>query len=900
MQTITGELPTDPARDVARARPARRAGALVAAAAAALLAACSSGSGNGVNIGSGSSSNDTVSPDYPIAYIKRALPDAADPAAEPLEDDLRVQRVWNGPADVWLRERSAPSALEKNITERITEGEWDVRDLDVSPDARKLVFAMRPPLLENADESEQPKWAIYEYEVATDTLRRVIQSDIVASEGHDVSPHYLPDGRIVFSSTRQRQAKAVLLDEGKPQFEALDEDRSEPAFVLHVMNADGSGIRQVSFNASHDRDATVLSDGRLMWSRWDHAPGRNGIHLYTANPDGTGVELLYGANSHATGTDGQAIQFVHAREMQDGRVLALVRPFAGTDFGGDLVVIDAKTYVENAQPTLANAGMRGPAQSRATPNEVLTIPGPSPGGRFNSAFPLWDGTGRILVSWNQCRLLDATASPARIVPCTSDRLAAPGATAAPPLYSVWMFDPGQNTLQPVMQPVEGVMVTDVVAAQPRTEPRVILDKLPGLDLDADLVAEGVGVLHIRSVYDFDGTDTTTAGIAALADPRLTRADQRPARFVRLEKPVSQPDPQVRRIDPASFGATPYMREILGYAPVEPDGSVRIKVPANVAFQVSVLDADGRRISPVHRAWLQVRAGEVVQCNGCHAPGGQSPRSHGRQGLFAAVNTGARTTGQPFPNTVPAFSPDAGETMAQTRARTSCASDVPRCRALAPSVDVSYEDVWTDPVAAGRPADASFALRYADLRSPMPTSADCTTRWSATCRIVIHYERHIHPLWSLPRPVLAADGVTVVDDHACTGCHSPRDAANAARVPAGQLDLSDAPSDEQPLQKRAYRELLFTDNAQDVNMGALQDILVPGPVDPATGRPTFVTVPVAAPMTAGSARASTRFFGRFAAGGSHAGWLSAAELRLLSEWLDIGAQYYNDPFAAPLD
>jgi hypothetical protein len=24
-------------------------------------------------------------------------------------------------------------------------------------------------------------------------------------------------------------------------------------------------------------------------------------------------------------------------------------------------------------------------------------------------------------------------------------------------------------------------------------------------------------------------------------------------------------------------------------------------------------------------------------------------------------------------------------------------------------------------------------------------------------------------------------------------------------------------------------------------------------------------------------------------------LSTAELRLLSEWLDIGAQYYNDPF-----
>ena len=29
-------------------------------------------------------------------------------------------------------------------------------------------------------------------------------------------------------------------------------------------------------------------------------------------------------------------------------------------------------------------------------------------------------------------------------------------------------------------------------------------------------------------------------------------------------------------------------------------------------------------------------------------------------------------------------------------------------------------------------------------------------------------------------------------------------------------------------------------------------------------------------------------------------LSEAELRLLSEWLDIGAQYYNNPFDVPVN
>jgi hypothetical protein len=44
----------------------------------------------------------------------------------------------------------------------------------------------------------------------------------------------------------------------------------------------------------------------------------------------------------------------------------------------------------------------------------------------------------------------------------------------------------------------------------------------------------------------------------------------------------------------------------------------------------------------------------------------------------------------------------------------------------------------------------------------------------------------------------------------------------------------------------------------------------------------------------------RFFSLFAPGGSHAGRLNPAELKLVAEWVDVGAQYFNDPFVAPLD
>src|SRR5690606_29536162 len=414
----------------------------------------------------------------------------------------------------------------------------------------------------------------------------IIASDIVAESGHDVFPHYLPDGRIVFSSTRQRQAKAILLDEGKPQFDALDEDRNEPAFVLHVMDADGENLKQISFNQSHDLDPTVLDDGRILFSRWDRAGTVNGIHLYTMNPDGTGLELLYGAESHATGTGGGLVQFVGAREMPDGRVMAVVRPFVNGSLGGDVVAIDVRAFVENQQAVATFAGLSGPAQVPATVNVVVTGDSPSPGGRFTSAFPLWDGTGRILTTWSMCRLVDPEG---RILPCTEDRLADETLEPAPPLYGVWIYDPRDQTQLPIVVGEEGVLISEVVAAQPRPNPRFIPPSIPS-GIGAQLVTERAGIINIRSVYDVDGV--AVQDIAALANPAVTTADQRPARFLRVVKAVAIPDDEVVELPNTAFGPNIRngMREIVAYAPIEPDGSVRIKVPAEVPLAVQLVDA----------------------------------------------------------------------------------------------------------------------------------------------------------------------------------------------------------------------------------------------------------------------------------------------------------------------
>ena len=188
----------------------------------------------------------------------------------------------------------------------------------------------------------------------------------------------------------------------------------------------------------------------------------------------------------------------------------------------------------------------------------------------------------------------------------------------------------------------------------------------------------------------------------------------------------------------------------------------------------------------------------------------------------------------------------------------------------------------------------------------PATVNCFPVWSPTGRITIHYATagtragQIHPLWSVPRPAGGVDDGTgtgtLIYPQTCTYCHSrvnPMDPA-MPQLPAASLELTDEVSDEDALQLRAYRELLFPRNELELDaMGAVQVKLVPG-VD-ADGNPTQVPVPLAPSMSALNARGSTAFFNRFRPGGTHAGYLTTAELRLLSEWLDIGAQYYNDPF-----
>ena len=139
---------------------------------------------------------------------------------------------------------------------------------------------------------------------------------------------------------------------------------------------------------------------------------------------------------------------------------------------------------------------------------------------------------------------------------------------------------------------------------------------------------------------------------------------------------------------------------------------------------------------------------------------------------------------------------------------------------------------------------------------------------------------------------------------CINCHTQIDPADGMTViePAGQLELTDGLSPQVPEQFHAYRELLAGDNLQVVMNGALVDAQQQIGVD-IDGNPIFDVIPIPSPATSAGARQSGDFFDRFEDSASnltvdHSTFLNSAERRLIAEWLDVGAQYYNNPFDVP--
>ncbi len=826
-------------------------GAVVIAAIVGLLTACSgSGGDSGGSVTTGS--------DVSVAYVKRPSATMGNP----------TDSIMTGQGgDLYIRDKSSPSSSETNITGSETQGQGDVSDPEVSYDGSKLLFAMHRP--------QDTTWGIWEYNISRKQLRRITCD--ASAQGDDVDPAYLPDGRIVFVSNRQEGTKRQMQAQGITPYTYVDEYEREATTALHVMNSDGTNCKQISFNQSHDRNPTVLRTGEIMFARWDHVGERNQFSIFKVNPDGTNLFVVYGAHSPGN-------SYLHSREMADGRVISSLMPLSRTREGGSLEIIDINNYSDIDSPGSSNPPANQLGQQRGqfqvtrllfsdrsdADHEAMRNGDISPLGRYSTPYPLWDGTNRVLTVFTPSQPVQST-----------NALGQPVTVEGTPRYGIYMLDLSNKTLRPVVLPQDGYYYSDPVAIQARPVPTVKSNFTPD-----PTIGTGLGLFDVNTVYDTDSRErmgnAVLAGTESIPRDSLSRPDianlklpgtsayaNRVARFVRLTKAVPLP----AGMDRMALGETENeMQQIVGYAVIEPDGSIRARVPADTAVNIAALDKDGRAFTP-HTHWIQAREGERRFCKGCHSSrlgttdpsGGSTLNDPARVGIHPG---GTSTT-----------------TMAQTRASGDATyANLKR--------DPSYTDYWTTQYNASATPEASITLSYAGSATPtIKGPASCATTWSAKdCAIVINYPDHI-------QPILTAK---------CVSCHSGTSAS------AG-IDLTNAIAGAFG-RVTSYQELLVGDTLLDANGQPIITVNDDGevmiarespPVVPSSARDSrlierlFEQTLKAGAASVSSTRAFCRAGGASCVNGAtyqnHSAMLNVAEKRLISEWIDIGGQYYNDPF-----
>jgi hypothetical protein len=196
-----------------------------------------------------------------------------------------------------------------------------VRDPEVHFDGTRIVFAMRRDIDDD--------YHLYEMQADGTGLHQLT----FASGVTDIDPLYLPDDRILFSSTRE------------PKYCMCNR---HIMCNLFCMDADGANIHQLGKNTLHEGHPVLMPDGRVLYDRWEYVDRNFGDAqgLWTVYPDGTNHAVFYGNNTWSPGGAIDARTIPHS-----ARALCVFGSCHDRPWGA-LALIDTRLGVDGREPVL--------------------------------------------------------------------------------------------------------------------------------------------------------------------------------------------------------------------------------------------------------------------------------------------------------------------------------------------------------------------------------------------------------------------------------------------------------------------------------------------------------------------------------------------------------------------
>ncbi len=243
-----------------------------------------------------------------IVFTKHHIMGGSHYAYTEAQSDAQSERTFVPGTALCMLEFNGTSASVKTLIE---DKNGVIRDPEVSWDGKRILFAWKK-------DDRKDDYHLYEMEAASGKVRQITEGLGYA----DYEPAYLPNGDIIFNSSRCVQTVDCYTTE---------------VSNLYTCDINGKYLRRLCFDQVHTNFPTVLNDGRVVYTRWEYNDrGQVFVQgLMQMNPDGTGQSEFYGMNSWFPTT------LLHARVIPDSHKLVAVASGHHTRQTGKFVIIDS-------------------------------------------------------------------------------------------------------------------------------------------------------------------------------------------------------------------------------------------------------------------------------------------------------------------------------------------------------------------------------------------------------------------------------------------------------------------------------------------------------------------------------------------------------------------------------
>jgi hypothetical protein len=453
------------------------------------------------------------------------------------------------------------------FTEIYTRTDAVVRDPCVSFDGKKVLVAL-------SGDRKGTGYKIFEMDIS-DPLHPGLPKQLTTDPGvgvtvADFEPCYLPNGDIMFTSTRNFGFAA---------------DEPMPSTNMFLMNGEGKYMRQVGFDQAFTFYPVIMDDGTVLYTRWEFNDRSliNSMGLFYMYPDGSHQTEWFGNQNSWPYT------FLHGRPIpgtNNNKVIAVGGGYHGP-YCGELLIINRNKGTNGAQ----SISMIAP--KRATEPQVMKSDISMGDADFRWAYPLPLDENDFLVSWRRSEMANGSQGGMGSSFDGKFRLYFMNIDAKRELLA-WA---DQSVSQPVL-----------MKAREELPPKIVVqanysDSMGEFTMQNVYYGEGMkgiasGAKSLRVIalhYRTFGTDGVCSAMGNAPSGAFAAA---------IFCPVSQ------------YGCSWEAKEVLGEAPIFPDGSAAFKVPARVPVYFQVIDSNGYAMASM-RSWSTLMPGEKFACVGCH-------------------------------------------------------------------------------------------------------------------------------------------------------------------------------------------------------------------------------------------------------------------------------------------